>query len=175
MKVCNRCKSENIETLYEDNIDVEQSDDTDWTTVRQAIVPYEYRCNACWFRLWAYSEVEVLEWYRDSKAWVQLDDDEIQKIYDKFYKEIKWFTGLFYFTDEACEPCKNTDKILNSLSTTKVITKDINKEPALAQLMEISETPFICSIKDGQILDGFIGWKDWETQGWIDDLIANLA
>jgi len=80
---------------------------------------------------------------------------------------------LLDFWADWCEPCKNLTPILESIAAkhpeTLVLAKvNTDNEQMLAQQMGIQSLPTVALLKDGQIIDNFMGVKpESEITAWI--------
>lgn len=96
---------------------------------------------------------------------------------DTFMAEVieksKTVPVLLDFWADWCEPCKNLTPILQAIAEknpeTLVLAKvDTDKEQMLAQQMGVQSLPTVALLKDGQIVDNFMGVKpESEITAWI--------
>lgn len=139
-----------------------------------ATLEREYRC-LCWYRHGLFSDARIPDWYEDWPQGYLLDKDRVQQIWDEFDASIQWKNLLVYIHDEQCEPCKFTDKIIDSLSPTiQVIKKEMNTDVVLMELINVQEAPMVLLVIDGAPADYVIWWKEWYTEEQLQNLFSKL-
>ena len=77
------------------------------------------------------------------------------------------------FWADWCEPCKNLTPILHSIvekhpGAVRLAKVNTDQEQMLAQQMGVQSLPTVALLKDGQIVDNFMGVKpESEVMAWL--------
>jgi len=78
---------------------------------------------------------------------------------------------------EWCGPCKTLgpiiEKVIDATEGKVVLTKvNIDENPAVSQAFRVQSIPAVFALRDGQVVDGFIGaYPEHEVQRFVDTLL----
>ena len=76
-----------------------------------------------------------------------------------------------------CGPCKTLgpiiEKVIDDTNGKVVLAKvDVDKNPQVAQAFQVQSIPAVYALKDGKVVDGFVGAQPEATvKAWVDSLV----
>lgn len=78
---------------------------------------------------------------------------------------------------EWCGPCRDLGPILESVivatgGRVELAKVDIDANPAVAQAFQVQSIPAVYALKDGKVVDGFLGAQpEWQVKEFVDRLL----
>ncbi len=78
---------------------------------------------------------------------------------------------------EWCGPCKTLGPILEKVvdateGKVELVKVDVDKNPAISQAFRVQSIPAVYALRDGQVVDGFIGaYPEHEVTRFVDSLL----
>lgn len=82
---------------------------------------------------------------------------------------------------EWCGPCRTLgpilEKVVDATDGKAVLVKvDVDANPGIARAFQVQSIPAVYAMRDGQIVDGFLGAQpEHEVQRWVDTLMPTPA
>lgn len=82
---------------------------------------------------------------------------------------------------EWCGPCRTLgpilEKVVDATDGKAVLVKvDVDANPGIARAFQVQSIPAVYAMRDGQIVDGFLGAQpEHEVQRWVDALLPTPA
>jgi putative thioredoxin len=82
---------------------------------------------------------------------------------------------------EWCGPCKTLgpiiEKVVDATDGQVALAKvDVDKNPGVSQAFRVQSIPAVYALRDGQVVDGFIGaYPEQEVQRFVDSLLPTEA
>jgi len=81
--------------------------------------------------------------------------------------------GIFYFSADWCQPCKETKPLVEELNDSQTIVKffiiDVDVAQDLTQLFEIKSVPTFILIKDGEESKRLMGQQNrWQLEEMVN-------
>jgi len=80
-----------------------------------------------------------------------------------------------------CGPCRTLgpiiEKVVDAADGDVVLTKvNIDENPAISQAFRVQSIPAVFALRDGQVVDGFVGaYPEHEVQRFVDGLLPTAA
>ena len=82
---------------------------------------------------------------------------------------------------EWCGPCSTLgpiiEKVVDATDGKVVLVKvDVDENPAISQAFRVQSIPAVYALRDGQVVDGFVGaYPEHEVQRFVDGLLPTAA
>jgi putative thioredoxin len=79
---------------------------------------------------------------------------------------------------EWCGPCKQLGPVLEQVvagtnGAVELAKVDVDTNPQVAQAFQVQSIPAVYAMRDGKIVDGFLGAQpEWQVQEFVDKLLA---
>ena len=79
---------------------------------------------------------------------------------------------------EWCGPCKQLGPVLEQVvagtnGAVELAKVDVDANPQVAQAFQVQSIPAVYAMRDGKIVDGFLGAQpEWQVQEFVDKLLA---
>jgi putative thioredoxin len=81
---------------------------------------------------------------------------------------------------EWCGPCKQLGPVLEQViaatdGAVELAKVDVDANPGVAQAFQVQSIPAVYAMKDGKVVDGFLGAQpEWQVQEFVDKLLPTV-